>query len=152
MRLDYATILPSVREAMIGLGRVVHASTLDPRMVQLVDLRASQINGCARCVEMHAKDARALGEDQERLDLIATWREAHCFTDRERAALGWCEAVTLLAEDGVPDSAYEEVAAQFSAEEVAALTTAIVAINGWNRLNVAFRIPSGGYRSLYEKR
>jgi len=132
----------------MGLERVVHDSTLDPQLIELVKLRASQVNGCARCVEMHTKDARAIGEDQERLDLVAVWPEAGCFSPAERAALGWCEALTDIAHRGAPDDAYTEVAAHFEPEQLVALTLAVAAINAWNRLNIGFGIPAGGYRSV----
>lgn len=150
MRLDYMAAMPAARTAMLGLEKAVHGSDLDPGLAELVKLRASQINGCARCLEMHTKDARALGEDQERLDLVAAWREAGCFTERERAALEWCETLTLVAKRRAPDDVYERVAAHFEPPELVALTLAIVAINGWNRFNVAFETPTGGYRSPYE--
>lgn len=142
MRLDYTEVFPGALTAMRGLEQAVHDSGLDPGLLELVKIRASQINGCARCLEMHTKDARALGEDQDRVDLVAAWREAGCFTGRERAALAWCEALTLLAESGAPDDAYDAVARHFEPKEVVALTLAIVAINGWNRLNVGFRVPT----------
>jgi AhpD family alkylhydroperoxidase len=147
MRIDYAKVLPAVRTAMLGLEQAVHDNESDPRLMELVKLRASQINGCARCVEMHTKDARALGEDQDRLDLVAVWTEAGCFNDAERAALAWCEALTLIAETHAPDDMYESLTHHFSPEEIVCLTLAIVAINGWNRLNVALRAPTGGYVS-----
>lgn len=147
MRLDYGKVLPEVRTAMMGLERVVHDSALDPRLVELVTLGASQINGCARCVEMNTKDARAVGEDQERLDLVAVWPEAACFGLTERAALRWCEALTHIAHGGAPDDAYAEVAAVFEPEQLVALTLAVAAINAWNRPNVGFAIPAGEYVS-----
>ena len=113
----------------------------------MIKLRASQINGCAYCVDMHTKDADAMGEDAQRLHLVAVWREAPVFSPRERAALAWTEALTLLSETGAPDDVYEEVARQFGPEEQVALTLAIVAINGWNRLAVGFRQPVGAYVS-----
>ena len=115
-------------------------------MRELIKLRASQINGCAYCVDMHTKDAQAMGEDAQRLHLVAVWREAPVFSPRERAALAWTEALTLLSETGAPDDVYEEVARQFGPEEQVALTLAIVAINGWNRLAVGFRQPVGALR------
>jgi AhpD family alkylhydroperoxidase len=145
VRIDYAVVLPDAVTAMLGLERVVHASSLEPRLVELVKLRASQINGCARCVEMHTKEARSLGEDTERLDLVAVWPEAPCFGPAERAALGWCEALTRVADTGAPDDAYREVEEQFEDREIVALTLAIAAINAWNRLNVGLRTPAGGY-------
>lgn len=147
MRLDYADVLPAARTAMLRLEKVVHDSGLDPRLLELVKLRASQINGCARCLEMHNKDARALGEEQDRLDLLAAWSEASCFTEPERAALRWCESLTLIARTGAPDDAYDGVAKHFTPSEIAALTLAITTINAWNRLNVGLRVPAGGYVS-----
>jgi AhpD family alkylhydroperoxidase len=147
MRLDYASVLPAARTAMLGLEKVVHDSALNPRLLELVKIRASQINGCARCLEMHTKDARALGEEQDRLDLVAAWLEAGCFSERERAALAWCEALTLIASTGAPDDVYDAVARNFEPTEVAALTLAITTINAWNRLNVGLRVPAGGYVS-----
>jgi len=144
MRVDYARVLPDVQTAMLGLEQVVHNSTLEPRIVELIKLRASQINGCARCVQIHTHAARTLGEDQERLDLVAVWPEAPVFTPAERAALRWCETLTLVAERGAPDDAYNELATHFEPEQVAALTLAVAAINTWNRLNIGFGIPAHG--------
>jgi len=132
---------------MLGLEKAVHESGLNPRILELVKIRASQINGCARCLEMHTKDARALGEEQDRLDLVAAWPEAGCFSERERAALAWCEALTLIAATGAPEEVYDAVARHFQATEIAALTVAITTINAWNRLNVGLRVPAGGYVS-----
>jgi AhpD family alkylhydroperoxidase len=146
MRLDYLNVLP---DAVVALGRleeIVHDSGLDPRLLELVKIRASQINGCARCLEMHADVARAHGEDQRRLDVVAAWRESSGFTPRERAALAWCEALTLVASSGAPDSVYEDLEAQFGQAEIAALTFAITNINVWNRLNVGFRVPTAAAR------
>ena len=145
MRLDYAAAVPSVRTAMLGLEKVVHDSDLDPALLELVKIRASQINRCAHCLEMHNRNARAHGESQDRLDLVAAWAEAECFTPRERAALAWCEALTLVAETGAPDDVYDAVSQVFEPAHIVVLTLAIVAINGWNRLNVGLRIPPGGY-------
>ncbi|MBV9803992.1 MAG: carboxymuconolactone decarboxylase family protein [Solirubrobacterales bacterium] len=111
----------------------------DPRLRELVRVRASQINGCAYCIDMHTKDARAIGETDQRLYALAAWRETPFFTERERAALAFCESVTLLAADHVPQSAYEAVAAEFSEEEVAALVSLIVTINAWNAIGVSTR-------------
>lgn len=132
---------------MAGLEQVVSASTLEPALRELVKLRASQINGCGYCIDMHTKDARAMGEDEQRLHLVSVWREAPSFSSRERAALAWTEALTLLADTGAPDDAYEAMAAEFDPAEQVALTLAIVAINGWNRLAVGFRQPVGSYVS-----
>lgn len=147
MRLDYDGVLPEASHAMRELERVVEASGLDERLRELVKLRASQINGCAYCVDMHTKDAQAMGEEEQRLHLVAVWREAPVFSAQERAALAWTEALTLLPRTGAPDDVYAEVARQFGPEDQVALTLAIVAINGWNRLAVGFRHPVGGYVS-----
>lgn len=147
MRLDYRTALPDATRAMRALEEVVSSSTLEPTLLELVRLRASQINGCARCVEMHTKDARALGENDDRLHFVTVWREAPGFSPRERAALAWAESLTLVSSTGAPDDVYEAMADQFDPAERVALTLAIVAINGWNRLNVGFRQPAGDYVS-----
>ncbi len=146
-RLDYRHELPEAVEAMSGLERVADASSLEPLLRELVKVRASQINGCAHCLDMHTKDAVAIGETEQRLHLFVAWREAPLFTSRERAALAWTEALTRLPETGAPDDAYAAMAAEFSSAEQVALTLAIVAINGWNRLAVGFRSPVGGYVS-----
>jgi AhpD family alkylhydroperoxidase len=132
---------------MTELERVIDASGLEPRLRELVKLRASQINGCAYCVDMHTKDARAMGEDEQRLHLVAVWPEAPSFSSRERAALAWTEALTLLSETGAPDDVYDAMASEFDPAEQVALTLAIVAINGWNCLAVGFRQPVGAYVS-----
>ncbi len=147
MRLDYAKELPEATEAMSGLEAVVRESSLEPRLRELVKLRASLLNGCTYCVDMHTKDAEAIGETEQRLHLVAVWREAPVYTPRERAALAWTEALTLLPETGAPDDVYAEVEREFSPPERVALTLAIVAINGWNRLSVGFRQPAGAYVS-----
>jgi len=121
-------------------------SGLEESLINLIDLRASQINGCAFCVDMHTKDARAACETEQRLYLVCAWREASCFTERERAALAWTEAVTLLRDQQVPDGVYQQALSQFSEAELANLTCAVVAINSWNRMNVAFRTPAGSYQ------
>lgn len=133
-------------QAMLALQKAVNESGLDPSLLELVKIRASQINGCAFCLDMHARDARASGESDERLDTLAAWREAPFFTERERAALAWAEAVTRVADTRVPDEVYEEVREQFSEEEIVALTFAVVTINGWNRLAVSFRQAPGDPR------
>jgi AhpD family alkylhydroperoxidase len=126
------TSLRALSEAPVKAG-------LDKKLLELVKLRASQLNGCAFCLNMHNVEARQLGEDQLRLDLVAAWREAPCFSERERAALAWTEALTLLSPDHVPDEVYAMAKAAFSNEELVNLTAAVVAINGWNRIAVAFR-------------
>ncbi len=147
MRLDYGKTSPAALHAMLGLEHVVDESTLEPELLDLVKLRASQLNGCAYCLDMHSKDARAMGEEEQRLYLLDAWREAPCYSDRERAALAWCEALTLLPQSGASDDVYAEVAGQFDDEEIVALTLAIVAINGWNRFAVGLRSPVGSYVS-----
>jgi AhpD family alkylhydroperoxidase len=132
---------------MAALEEVVRESELEPELMELVKLRASQINGCAYCVDMHTKDALAIGEEEQRLHLVAVWRDTDVFTPRERAALAWTEALTLLAESRAPAEVYDAVAALFPEAEQVALTLGIVAINGWNRLNVGFRTPAGDYVS-----
>jgi AhpD family alkylhydroperoxidase len=151
MRLNYRDALPAAIRAMGQLEQVVDDSSLEPRMRELVKLRASQINGCAYCVDMHTKDAQAMGETEQRLHLVAVWREAPVYTSRERAALAWTEALTLLPQTGAPDDVYAQVAREFEPAEQVALTLAIVAINGWNQLAVGFRQPVGEYVSHRHK-
>ena len=147
MRLDYRRAFPPAFEAMRGLERTVHESTLEPLLLELVKMRASQLNGCAYCLDMHSKDARARGESEQRLHVLAAWREAPFYSARERAALAWCEALTLLPQTGAPDDVYAQVREQFDDEEIVALTLATVAINGWNRFAVGFRAEAGRYVS-----
>jgi AhpD family alkylhydroperoxidase len=145
-RLDYAKLAPKVIEAMHAVERYVRTSGLEPSLLELVKLRASQINGCAYCVDMHTKDARANGETEQRLYAVAVWKEAPFFTERERAALGWTEAVTLVSRDQVPDEVYEDARRQFDERQLIDLTMAVIAINGWNRLAVSFRALAGAYQ------
>lgn len=145
MRIDYRTVFPAALNAMATLEATVHSSSLDPELLELVKVRASQLNGCAYCVDMHTKDAQGIGMESQRLHLVVVWPEAPVYSPRERAALAWCEALTLLPSSGAPDDVYEQVAQQFSPEEIVALTLAIVAINGWNRLAVGLRTPVGSY-------
>jgi AhpD family alkylhydroperoxidase len=149
MRVDYVTAFPDGFKAMLGLEKAVRGSGLEPELLELVKLRASQLNGCAYCLDMHSKDARAQGEDEQRLHVLAAWREAPFYSPRERAALAWCESLTLLPETGAPDEVFAKVDAEFSAEEISALTLQIVAINGWNRLAVGMRSPVGDYVSPF---
>ncbi|HEX6997456.1 MAG TPA: carboxymuconolactone decarboxylase family protein [Gammaproteobacteria bacterium] len=132
-----------VIEAMRGLKGPVRQSGLDPALIELVKVRASQVNGCAFCLDMHTREARARGETEQRLYLLNAWRDANVYTPRERAALAWTEAVTRLEHHEVPDAVYELARAQFSEEELVALTLAVVEINGWNRFSIAFRRPPG---------
>ncbi len=146
-RLEYAKVAPGIREAMLGLERYVAKNRDLPRpLLNLVKTRASQLNRCAWCLDMHTKDAIAEGEDPQRLLTLGAWRDTPFFTERERAALAWTEAVTLLAEGEITDELFEEVRRHFSEKDLADLTMAIVAINGWNRLNVPFRTPVGSYQ------
>jgi AhpD family alkylhydroperoxidase len=139
-RLPYGKIAPGELTAMYGLTTYARESGLESGLLELVKLRASQINGCAFCANMHAHDARSQGETNQRLDCLAVWREAPFYTDRERAALAWTEAITLVSTTGVPDDVYEQARTQFGEKELVDLTLAIVAINGWNRFSVSFRI------------
>jgi len=149
MRAEYADVMPGAMKAMVALVREVRRSPLEQSLVELVKIRASQLNGCAYCLDMHTRDAREAGEDEQRLHVLAAWREAPFYSPRERAALAWCEALTLLPRTGAPDDVFADLEAEFSAEEIAALTFQIVAINGWNRLAVGFRTPVGDYVSPF---
>jgi len=141
MRTSYAEVMPGAMKAMVALVREVRRSPLEQSLVELVKIRSSQLNGCAYCVDTHVRAARARGESEQRLQLVAVWREAPCYSERERAALRWCEEVTLIGDLHASDAAFREVARVFSEEELVALTYAIVSINGFNRLAVAFRQP-----------
>ena len=145
-RLDPMKAAPEIYRAMYALENQVRSSGLEPSLLHLIKTRASQINGCAYCIDMHTKDARANGETEQRLYALAAWRETPFFTDRERAALAWTEAVTLVSESRVPDSVYKDALKQFSEEELVKLTLAVVAINGWNRFAIAFRAEPGTYQ------
>jgi AhpD family alkylhydroperoxidase len=143
-RLDYPTfrtLAPAIDAGLLGSGRDAEAAGLDARLVELVKVRASQLNGCAHCIHVHVAKAIAAGERHERLHLLVAWREAPGFSARERAALAWCEALTLVTEGHVPDEAHTAARACFSEAELAALTSAIVAINAWNRIAIAYRFP-----------
>jgi AhpD family alkylhydroperoxidase len=131
---------------LYNLEAFLATSGLETSLLLLIKFRVSQINGCAYCLDMHSKDLRALGETEQRLYLLNAWREAPFFTDRERAALAWAESVTLVAETHVSDSDYEDARKQFSEVELANLTLAIVTINTWNRLSIAFRVTPGTYQ------
>src|SRR3954467_9461007 len=145
-RIDFTKVDPNAPKAMFGLEQFVRNSGLDHKLVLLVKLRASYINGCSYCVDMHSKDARAEGETEQRIYAVPVWRETPFFTPRERAALEWAETVTKIAERGVPDDVYESVHSQFTDEEMVNLTMAVVAINGWNRLAIAFAAEPGSYQ------
>jgi AhpD family alkylhydroperoxidase len=145
-RINTAKVSPGAYRAMFGLESYVRQSGLEPTLLELVKMRASQINGCAYCIDMHSKDARAHGETEQRLYALSAWRETPFYTDRERAALAWTEAVTLIADGHVPDAVFEEVRQHFTEEELVNLTMAVVAINGWNRLAISFRAVPGEYQ------
>jgi AhpD family alkylhydroperoxidase len=132
-------------QAMFGLEKQVRRAGLDGKLLDLVRMRASQINGCAYCLDMHSKDARAAGESEQRLYGLSAWRETPYYSDRERAALDWTEALTLVADAHPSDELYKRVRAQFSEDELIHLTLAIVAINGWNRLNIGAATVPGDY-------
>ena len=145
-RMDFRKASPQAAKAIAELHAFVKRCGLDHTLLELVKLRASQINGCAHCIDMHTKELRAAGESEQRLYLLDAWEESPFYSDRERAALAWTEALTLVSKGHVPDDVYEAARVQFSEEELANLTLAIVAINGANRLNIAFRTVPGSHR------
>ncbi|HMN21101.1 MAG TPA: carboxymuconolactone decarboxylase family protein [Ottowia sp.] len=145
-RLEYKDASPKGFQAMLGLEMHARGSGLEHSLLELVKTRASQINGCAYCLDMHTKDARAAGETEQRLYVLPAWRETDFYTPRERAALAWTEAVTRLTNQEVPDEVYEEARRHFGEQEIVDLTLAIIAINGWNRLSIAFRAKAGTYQ------
>lgn len=145
-RLNYAQVSPDALKAMLELEKYVAASGLERPLYELVKTRASQINGCAYCLDMHTKDARKAGETEQRLYALSAWRETPFYTERERAALEWTEALTLISKTDVPDSLYDSVRKYFDEKEMVALSMAIVAINGWNRLAIGFRTVPGSYK------
>ena len=145
-RIDYRQVASEAIAAMQGVEQYVRRCGLERSLLELIKLRASQINGCAYCVDMHTKDARAAGESEQRLYAVAVWQEAPFFSGRERAALAWTEAVTLISAEHVPDAVYGQAREYFSEKELVDLTVAIIAINGWNRLAVSFRALAGTYQ------
>ena len=146
-RLERTNYISSgLGRAMLALQKEVESTGLDRKLLELMKIRASQINGCAYCIDMHTKDARAIGETEQRIYALDAWRETPFYSDRERAALDWTEAVTRIADTHVPDEVYERVREHFDESEIVALTFALVAINGWNRLAVSFRVPVGTYQ------
>jgi AhpD family alkylhydroperoxidase len=146
-RIKHSNYIASgMGRAMLSLQKEVETSGLEHSLLELVKMRASQINGCAYCIDMHSKDARAMGETEQRLYALSAWHEAPFYTPRERAALAWTESVTRVSDTHVPDDVYAEVRTQFTEQEIVALTFALVAINGWNRLCVSFRVPAGTYQ------
>ena len=144
-RLDWSHAAPDALRAMLGLEASVRRSGLEQPLLQLVRMRASQLNHCAYCIDMHSKDARHEGESEQRLYALSAWRETPFFTDRERAALAWAEAVTRIG-GGVPDEAFEAAREHFAENELVDLTWAVVAINGWNRLAISYRAVPGTYK------
>jgi AhpD family alkylhydroperoxidase len=145
-RVEIQKVAPEAYRAMLEVSGYARRAGMDATLLELVKVRASQINGCAYCIDMHTKDARANGESEQRLYVLSAWREAPFYNERERAALEWTEALTRIAESHAPDSLYEEVRKHFSEAEIVTLSMAIVAINGWNRLMIAFRAVAGTYQ------
>ncbi len=144
-RLNYAEIAPDGFRAMLALERYAHSGAIEPSLLELIKIRSSQINSCAYCIDMHTKDARLEGETEQRLYALSAWHETPFFSDRERAALAWAEAVTRVGETHVPDELYHETRKHFNEKELVDLTFAIIAINCWNRLAISFRTLPGSY-------
>ena len=147
-RIVYKQAAPETYRALLALEGHVRKSGLDRRLVELVYLQVSQINGCAFCIDMHGKDLCAAGESPERLALLPVWRDAHCFGDRERAAFAFAEALTLLERGGVPDDVYQAALATFGEAQLAELALAVATINAWNRMSIAFRAVPGAYQAV----
>jgi AhpD family alkylhydroperoxidase len=145
-RLNPADAAPGAYKAMLGLERYLHECGLEESLLHLIKLRASQINGCAYCLDMHWKDLRVIGENEQRLYSLDAWRECPYYTERERAALAWTEAVTLITNGHVSDEVYEEVRPHFSEKELCDLTLAVATINAWNRLSISTRTVPGAYQ------
>ena len=143
-RLDYGKLAPDAMRALYSFGAYLAKCGLEHPLLELVKIRASQINGCAYCIDMHTKDARAAGETEQRIYALSAWRETPFFTDRERAALAWTEAVTRIG-DGMPDAVYDQARRHFAEKELTDLTWAVVAINGWNRVAISSRAVPGAY-------
>lgn len=150
-RFDYGKVAPGAYRAMAGLEHYLHESGLEESLLHLIKLRASQINGCAYCLDMHWKDLKSIGENDQRLYELNAWEEAPFYSERERAALAWTEAVTRVSETHVPDAVYERVRKHFSEKEIADLTLAIAAINAWNRLAISSRAEPGTYQPAKTK-
>lgn len=149
-RIEYAKVAPGAVQAMQALEGYIRQSGLEPDIFELVRVRASQINGCAFCIDMHTKEARAAGESEQRLYALDAWRETPFFSEREQAALEWTEAVTRVSERHVPDEVYERAREQFTEKELVELTMAVVATNGWNRLAISTRAVPGSYQPRRE--
>ena len=146
-RIDYRKYAPEAQKAMLELEKYISGCGLDHKLIHLLKMRASQINGCAYCIDMHSKDARALGETEQRLYELDAWRETPFYSERERAALAWTEAVTKVAETHVPDNVYEDLRKQFSEKEIMDLTIVATVINMWNRLAISTRAVPGHYKA-----
>lgn len=144
--LNYQKVDPDSLKGMMELERYVRGSDLEPALIELVKMRASQINGCGYCLDMHSKDARAVGETEQRLYALSVWNETSFYSEREQAALAWTEVLTRISEHEVTDELYEEVQSHFSEKEMVVLTTAIIAINSWNRLAIGFGSEPGSYK------
>jgi len=147
MRLDWAKVSPDALKAMMAVQGFTDKSSLDHKLIELVKIRSSQINGCAYCLDMHTKDAIAIGESEQRLHVVAAWREAPFYSEQERAALAWCESLTEISSKGAPENLFKELQEHFTDEQIVELTLAIIVINGWNRLAVGFESEVGGYVS-----
>ena len=145
-RLSYAKAFPEGVHALLELERAIKSSGLEPSLLELVKTRASQLNGCAYCIDMHTKDARVAGETEQRLYALSAWEETPFFTPRERAALAWTEAITNIQQGHAPDAVYEEARKHFSEQELVRLTFAIAQINFWNRVSIGFRVEPGTYQ------
>lgn len=145
-RIKSMEIMAGAVNAMLGLVAHISKSSIEVNLQHLIEFRVSQVNGCAYCLDMHAKDLRYGGETEQRLYMLDAWREVPFYTERERAALAWAESVTLLTEAHVPDEIFEEAKKQFTEQELIDLTMVVITINGWNRLNVAFRTEAGTYQ------
>jgi AhpD family alkylhydroperoxidase len=146
MRLDYAQVAPDAYRAMGRIEYYIKNCGLEVLLIELIKIRASQVNGCAYCIDRHTKDARALGESEQRIYLLSAWRDAPFYTERERAALEWTESLTLIADDHVPDEIYQHVKLYFSDEELVNLSLVVATINAWNRLFISFRSEVGDYQ------
>ena len=145
-RINYSKSAPDAIKGLMEIETYVKESGLDLTIFELVKYRASQMNGCAYCMDMHTKDARAAGESEQRLYVLSAWREVNFYTDREKAALAWTEALTLISQNDVSNALYEDLKHHFDEKDIIALTMAIISINGWNRLAIAFKTPAGNYQ------
>jgi AhpD family alkylhydroperoxidase len=150
-RIAFLKVAPGAYKAMLGLEEYLHQCGLEESLLHLIKLRASQVNGCAYCIDMHWKDLRAAGESEQRLYGLDAWEESHYYSDRERAALAWTEAVTNIRDGHVRDEVYEKVRQHFSGKELADLTLAVAAINAWNRLAISARTEPGTYQPAKER-